>query len=168
MSNKSIKFAIAGALLAGVVGGGLYFAGRKEAAPPVTFLTTQKQALSLAQMRGKVVLVNFWATSCPGCIHEMPALVETYKKYHGRGFETVAVAMEYDPPAYVMNYAQSNKLPFTVAFDTGGSVAQSFGGILGTPTTFVIDKQGHIVQRYLGEPDFKQLHQLIEAKLQES
>lgn len=168
MSNQTFKWAVAGGVLAVALGAGVYFTGQKETAPAVTFQTLQQQPLNLAQLRGKVVLVNFWATSCPGCIHEMPSLVDTWRKYNGRGFETVAVAMEYDPPEYVMNYAQSNKLPFTVALDTGGAVAQAFGGVVGTPTSFIIDRQGRIVQRYLGEPDFKQVHQLIEAKLQES
>lgn len=168
MSNKIIKLAAAGVLLAGAIGAGIYYAGRHEAAPQVAFKSLQQQPMSLAQWRGKVVLVNFWATSCPSCIHEMPALVDTWRKYHSRGFELVAVAMEYDPPEYVMNYAQNNQLPFTVALDSKGDIARAFGGILGTPASFVIDKQGRIVQRYLGEPDFRQLHQLIESKLQES
>ncbi len=168
VSNNSIRLAVAGALLAGAIGAGVYVAGRHQPAPQVTFQTLQQQSFSLTQWRGRVVLVNFWATSCPSCIREMPAMADTWRKYHHRGFELVAVAMEYDPPEYVMNYAQSNPLPFTVALDRQGDIARAFGGILGTPASFVIDKQGRIVQRYLGEPDFRQLHQLIEARLQES
>lgn len=140
----------------------------QSAAPSSTFVLLDGTQQTTQDLRGKVVLVNFWATSCPSCIREMPAMADTWRKYHHRGFELVAVAMEYDPPEYVMNYAQSNPLPFTVALDRQGDIARAFGGILGTPASFVIDKQGRIVQRYLGEPDFRQLHQLIEARLQES
>ena len=116
-------------------------------------------------LRSKMVLVNFWATSCPGCIKEMPDLVKTWQKYHSRGLETIAVAMSYDPPEYVRQFAEKNGLPFTVALDTGGAVAQAFGNVRVTPTTFVIDKQGQIIQQYVGEPDFTQLHTLIESAL---
>ena len=165
----SKKILIGGALcLALAAGAGLYFAGGGKPAPDVAMTSIQQQALQLSALRGKVVLVNFWATSCPGCIHEMPALIDTHKKFQARGFETVSVAMQYDPPEYVLNYAQSNKLPFFVTLDSSGSIANAFGGILGTPTTFLIDKRGNIVQQYIGEPKFSALHQLIEAKLQES
>ena len=53
---------------------------------------------------GKVTLVNFWATTCISCVKEMPALVDTHQKFKDRGFETVAVAMSYDPPAWVLNF----------------------------------------------------------------
>ena len=68
-------------------------------------------------------LVNFWATSCTGCMKEMPRLVETHRKYAGQGFETVAVAMSYDRPDYVQTYVNTNKLPFKVALDMDGSIA---------------------------------------------
>ena len=165
----SKKILIGGALcLALAAGAGVYLASSGKPAPDVALTSIQQQSLQLSALRGKVVLVNFWATSCPGCIHEMPALIDTHKKFQARGFETVSVAMQYDPPEYVLNYAQSTKLPFFVTLDRSGSIANAFGGILGTPTTFLIDKRGNIVQQYLGEPDFAALHQLIEAKLQES
>lgn len=166
----SKKFLFAGVTLglALLVSAAVYLSGRGTPAPDVKMTSIQQQSLQLSALRGKVVLVNFWATSCQSCIHEMPALIDTHKKYQARGFETISVAMQYDPPEYVLNYAQSNKLPFFVTLDSSGSIANAFGGILGTPTTFLIDKRGKIVQQYIGEPKFSALHQLIEAKLQES
>jgi peroxiredoxin len=114
-----------------------------------------------------VVLVNFWATDCDACVAEMPKLVATYGKYRDRGFETVAVAMSYDRPDYVLAYAEKNRLPFKVALDPMGTVAKSFGDIEATPTTFVLDKRGKVVARYLGEPDFGKLHALLERTLKE-
>ncbi len=138
---------------------------KKESAPPVSFRMIDGQQVSTQDLRGKVVLVNFWATSCSTCIQEMPALVQTYNKYREQGLEFVAVAMSYDPPSYVLNYAKTRELPFKVALDADGSVAQSFGDVKLTPTTFLIDKEGNIVKRYVGIPEFGALHELIEKSL---
>jgi peroxiredoxin len=137
------------------------------AAPEVQFATIQGAPVSTKDLRGKVVLVNFWATDCVTCVAEMPKIVQTYEKYKDRGFETIAVAMSYDPPNHVLAYVDKNKLPFKVALDPMGNADRSFGGIEGTPTTFVIDRRGRIVARYLGEPDFAKLHELLESKLKE-
>jgi peroxiredoxin len=155
------------ALLA-ALGIALFFAVsmlKKETAPAVSFRTLDGQQVSTQDLRGKVVLVNFWATSCSTCIQEMPAMVQTYNKYRERGLEFVAVAMSYDPPNYVLNYAQTRELPFKVALDTDGRAAQSFGDVKLTPTTFLIDKQGNILKRYVGIPESDALHQLIEKAL---
>ncbi|HTE16566.1 MAG TPA: TlpA disulfide reductase family protein [Burkholderiales bacterium] len=139
----------------------------KKAAPVVTFLTIKGEKIAVSELRGKVVLVNFWATDCPICLKEMPQLIETHRKFQARGFETVAVAMWYDPPNRVISYAEQRALPFKVAFDPVGEHAKAFGDLMQTPTTFVIDKRGNIVSRIVGEPDFGKLHALIEEKLSE-
>ena len=163
---------IAAVLAALAVGIGAYFTfenvGRAEAAPPVTFNMLDGSKASTEQLRGKVVLVNFWATSCVTCVHEMPQIAATHQKFKARGYETVAVAMSYDPPAYVANFAETRKLPFSVALDNTGSLAQSFGKVQMTPTSFLINKRGEIVKRYVGEPDFPALHALVEKLLAES
>ena len=120
-----------------------------------------------ADLKGKVTLVNFWATSCTTCVAEMPRIISTYDKYKARGYDTVAVAMSYDPPSYVVNYAQTRKLPFQVAIDNTGAVAKAWGDVQLTPTTFVVNRRGDIVKRYVGEPDFAELHRLIEKLLAE-
>ncbi len=112
--------------------------------------------------------MNFWATSCTTCVAEMPEVIATYNKFKDRGFETVAVAMSYDPPSYVVNFAQTRQLPFKVAIDNTGAAAKAWGDIQLTPTTFVIDKQGQIVKRYVGAPNFAELHQLIDKLLASS
>lgn len=141
---------------------------RKPMAPAVSFTSLKGETITLDSLRGKVVLVNFWATSCPGCIKEMPQLVSTYEKYHAQGYETIAVAMSYDPPNYVLTYTEKNALPFTVSLDINGKIAQAFGDVKLTPTSFLIDKQGNIIQQIVGEPDFAKLHTLIEKKLKET
>lgn len=137
----------------------------RNTAPDVMFSSLNGDQISMDSLRGKVVVVNFWATSCTTCVAEMPEMVETYEKYKGKGLDFVAVAMKYDPPNYVINFAETRKLPFTVALDHTGNVAGSFGDVQMTPTTFVIDKNGHIIKRYLGAPDFAAFHQLLEQAL---
>lgn len=142
--------------------------GTGDAAPPSTFVLLDGAKTSTADFRGKVTLVNFWATSCVTCVKEMPALVDTYQKFKGQGYDTVAVAMSYDPPAYVVNFARTRQLPFKVALDNTGEVAKAWGDVRLTPTSFLVDKQGNIVKRYVGEPDMAALHQLIAELLAKS
>ena len=155
---------------AGAIGGYLAFQGlgRSESAPTVGYTLLDGTKATTADLRGKVVLINFWATSCTTCVHEMPQIVATHEKYKSRGFRTLAVAMEYDPPAYVANFAESRKLPFDVAIDNTGDIAKRFGEVRLTPTTYVLNKRGEIVKRYVGEPDFKALHALLEQLLAET
>lgn len=134
-------------------------------APDVTFISIAGDKVSTQSLRGKVVMVNFWATSCVTCVKEMPEMVATYNKYKDQGLEFVAVAMQYDRPDYVLNFAEQRKLPFTVALDSAGDIARQFGDVTLTPTTFLIDKQGKIIKTYVGAPDFGAVHKLIEKEL---
>jgi len=136
-----------------------------HAAPDVTFTRLDGQKVALKDLRGKVVMVNFWATSCTTCVGEMPQMIETYNKYKQSGLDFVAIAMSYDPPNYVLNYTETRKLPFQVALDTQDKLSNAFGDVKLTPTTFVIDKQGNIIKRYVGAPQFAELHQLLEKAL---
>ena len=159
-------------ILAAVASGVLVFAAAmlatdRPVAPQVTFVSIQGEKITTADLRGKVVLVNFWATDCAVCIREMPEIVSTYEKYRNRGFETIAVAMRHDPPNYVLHYAESKRLPFKVALDPMGELAKAFGDVKLTPTTFILDRQGRVVQRIVGEPDFVRLHRLLEDRLKE-
>lgn len=121
-----------------------------------------------ARWQGRVVVVNFWATTCATCVKEMPQLVSTYRKYRGQGLEFLAVAMRGDPPAFVVDYAATHRLPFPVAIDHMGTLAKGFGDTAVTPTTFVINKRGEVVKRYVGEPDFAQLERLLAQLLAEA
>lgn len=137
----------------------------KNALDDVTFATLKGERLQLRDLRGQVVLVNFWATTCPACIKEMPELMKAYERYRARGFEVVAVAMSYDPPAFVKEFAEKHGLPFPVVLDTQEEVAKAFGGVKVVPTTFVIDKSGQIVSRTLGMIAFDRLHVYLDEAL---
>ena len=159
------KPAAIGAIVLALAGIGYASFNSSTAAPDVTFISITGDKISTQSMRGKVVMVNFWATSCVTCVKEMPQMVETYEKYKGQGLEFVAVAMQYDPPNYVLNFTETRKLPFIVAIDAAGDIAKQFGDVTLTPTTFLIDKYGKIIKRYVGEPEFPALHKLIEKEL---
>jgi hypothetical protein len=139
-----------------------------DKAPDTSFVLLDGTSTSTAQFKGKVVLVNFWATSCTSCVAEMPELISTHMQFKDRGYETLAVAMSYDPPSYVVNFAQTRQLPFKVAIDNTGTAARAWGNVQLTPTTFLLNKRGEIIKRFVGAPQFEELHQLIEKLLAES
>ena len=164
-----MKFVRALAPLASIVlasGTGLVLAmlagcGRIEQAPAVSYTLLDGRHGDLAALRGRVVLVNFWATSCAPCVEEMPALAANWRRFSPQGFETLAVSMSYDAPALVSNFAQSRALPFLVVIDNTGEIARRFGDVRYTPTSLLIDKRGEIVRRWVGKTDFAALAPLI-------
>lgn len=124
-----------------------------RSAPNVTFTSLQDKQFTTNDLRGKVVLVKFWATSCATCIQQMPDNVNVFNQYSPQGYEVVAVAMDYDPIDYVRTFTETRNLPFTVVHDHNGAIAKAFGDVQLTPTAFLIDKQGNIIKRYLGNYD---------------
>jgi len=168
---KASKIAVIAVAVALSAGGALLAyqsLGQREIAPPVSYVLLDGAKVDSSQWKGKVMLVNFWATSCTTCVQEMPQLVATYEKFKGRGFDTLGVAMSYDPPAFVANFVESRRLPFGIAIDNTGEIARQFGRVQLTPTTVLINKRGEIVKRYVGTPDFAALHGLVEQLLGES
>lgn len=163
-----MRYVAALVIVAAIAVAGFFAFNGQSRAPDATFTLLSGQKISTAaDLKGKVYLVNFWATSCATCMQEMPQMVETYQRFKGQGLEFVAVAMNYDPPMYVANYAQTRQLPFKVALDDG-SAAKLFGNVQLTPTTFVIDKDGKILKRYVGAPQFAELDQLLQNALKDA
>lgn len=159
---------VAALAIALIAGAGVYLNTGVSAAPASTFILLDGSKKTTDDLKGKVTLVNFWATSCVTCVGEMPKVIATYDKYKAQGYDTLAVAMSYDPPSYVVNFAETRKLPFKVAIDNTGAVAKAWGDVALTPTTYIVNKRGEIVKRYVGEPDFAELHKLIEKLLAEA
>jgi len=161
--KKLLLSLIAVVVLAGV---GLWqFSGSAKAAPQVTYTSLDGREFTTTDLLGKVYLVKFWATSCVTCVQQMPDAIEAYNQYSPQGYEVIAVAMDYDPPAYVHNFAQSRQLPFTVALDTSGEIAKAFDDVKLTPTTILVDRQGRIIKRYLGNYDKTAFRNTIERAL---
>lgn len=162
MAAKQIGWAIvvAAALIAFAAGYGFF---RETAKPTGTFTTLDGKQIRLADLRGKVVLINFWATSCGICMAEMPDLAATYLQYRNRGFEVIAVAMHYDEPELVKGYATKQGLPFPVVFDKDGELAREFDRVGATPTTFLIDQAGGRVSKTVGIINFDKLRAFLES-----
>jgi len=116
--------------------------------------TINGKEITSKDLEGKITLINFWATDCPGCINEMPGLIETYEQYNDKGLEIIAVAMHYDPPSRVISYSKNNKLPFPVVLDSNKEIMNKFNNIKLTPTTVILDQDGYVKNTIIGEIDF--------------
>ncbi|MFA6053620.1 MAG: TlpA disulfide reductase family protein [Methylobacter sp.] len=134
-------------------------------APDVTFTTITGEKIALKDLRGKPVIVTFWATDCPSCIKEIPHLIDLYTQYHARGLEVIAVAMYYDPPNHVVDMTKAKQLPYNVALDLKSELAMAFGGIMFTPSTFLIAPDGSVVKKETGLFDLAKMKINIESLL---
>lgn len=124
----------------------------KPAAPPVELLTPEGTPFSLKQLRGKVVLVNFWATWCEPCITEMPALQQLRNDLAASGFEVLAVNYQ-EGPARIGGFVEKMKLTLPVVRDTDGSVARSWGARV-FPASYLVDRDGNIRHSVIGAADW--------------
>lgn len=138
---------------------------RPAQAPDVRFATLDGEWFSTADLRGKVVLVAFWGTYCGPCLKEMPRIVEAHRRFSPRGYETVAVAVRHDEEQKVAAFARERALPFKVVFDASGDIAREFGKVRITPTLFVIDREGRVLAKTVGNPDWAAMQAAIEESL---
>lgn len=122
-----------------------------QQAPDISLQLIDGKKLELSSLKGKPVLITFWATSCPGCIKEMPHLIELHNELHKKGLEIIGIAMPHDRPDYVMEMVKRKKVPYRIAFDLKGVAVRAFGKVSLTPTTFLIDEQGKIIKKKIGE-----------------
>ncbi|MDA0872677.1 MAG: TlpA disulfide reductase family protein [Proteobacteria bacterium] len=141
---------------------------QKEKVAEIQMTTIEGNNISTNNLLGKVYLINFWATDCPGCIKEMPHLIKTYNKYKDNNFEILAISMHYDPPSRVMSYAQKNSLPFPVIMDIKKDIIKHFKKVKLTPTSILVNHEGKIVNTIIGEIEFKEFNQTVEALLKKA
>ena len=113
----------------------------------------QGKTQRFATYRGKVVLLNFWATWCPPCRKEMPAMEQLYQTYKDKGFMIVAVSQDQAPPATVRSFAEELKLSFTVWHDRDSLVGKQYS-VPGVPASYLIGRDGRIAYKVLGEYDW--------------
>jgi peroxiredoxin len=116
-------------------------------APGFTLTDINGKSVSLSDFRGKVVILDFWATWCPPCKQEIPDFISLQKEYGPRGLQVVGVAL--DEPGKVQAFARQNGMNYPVLLGTQ-DLASKYGGIRGIPTTFVIDKTGKLVNKFEG------------------
>lgn len=137
-----------------------------QTAPDISMkVLTSGKPFKLADYKGRPVLVTFWATSCPGCIKEMPHLIELYNELAPRGLEIIGVAMSYDRPDHVLEMQKRKNIPYPIVYDAVNEASRAFGGVRLTPTSFLINPRGQIVTHKIGEMDMKLLHARIMTML---
>ena len=136
--------------------------GRK--APNFSLQRLDGGTVQLADSRGKVVMVDFWASWCPSCRQEAPHLVELYKEYRGRGVEFIGVAI-WDFPDDLNNYVEQFGLIYPNALDEKGTVAIEYG-VVATPEKFFIDRDGNIVRKFVGPTSPELLRQQLDELLE--
>jgi len=164
LKSRIKKFTVPVAILI-LIGTLAFSLTQKAKMPEISFTTIDGKTMNTAALDGKIVLVNFWATDCPGCISEMPELIKTQQKYKSQGFEVLAVSMPYDPIDQVKNYSKKNNLPFIITHDDSGAISSQFQDVRVTPTSFVLDQQGRVIRKIVGEINFTALHQLLDTQL---
>lgn len=134
-------------------------------APTLKVFSTKGEAMMIYDKNYKFTIINFWATDCPGCIKEMPHLVDTYNKYKKQGIQIIAVSMFYDPPNQVLNFTKQNNIPFPIVIDSDNKIAQQFENIRLTPTSILINQKGQIIDQIVGEIDFNKLETTLSKNL---
>jgi peroxiredoxin len=167
MSSKRIL--IYGIVALGLLG--LYLAGRRTAqkpklsasgnlAPDFSVTAIDGKTISLADYKGKVVLLDFWATWCAPCRTEIPHFVDMQNKYGSEGFQVIGISMD-DDAKPVREFSQQYKLNYPVAVGDD-KLAERYGGVLGLPVNFIIDRDGRIYSKHLGATDVSVFDQEVQ------
>ena len=122
-------------------------------APDFTFPGLDGKMVSLSDHKGKVVLVNIWATWCPPCVDEMPSMEKLYQKFKGENFEILAVSIDEPGLKAVAPFMKKSNLTFPALIDSEGAIKAVYG-ITGIPESFIIDKQGILIKKIVGPVDW--------------
>lgn len=123
--------------------------GTDEPAPDFAVRTLDGDSLRLSELRGRVVLVNFWATWCAPCRLEMPGFQDVWEDYQDRGFTIVGLSVDRGVRSDVAEWIRRREITYPIAFPTG-AIVQAYGGARVVPTSILIDRQGRIVHRVEG------------------
>ncbi len=135
-------------------------------APDLTLKSTTGKEIRIGSLKGRPVLVNFWATTCTPCLKEIPYLIHLYNELNSRGLVIIGVNMFYDLPIQVVEMIKQKGIPYPVILDTDRKIMHAFGMKQPlTPTTILIDTRGNIIYRKSGVPDMEKLGGKIIALL---
>ncbi|HIF50847.1 MAG TPA: TlpA family protein disulfide reductase [Thiotrichaceae bacterium] len=163
---KKLFFPVTAVAILTVVSLFLYLNHNKlDVVPEISLNIIDGRKIELHSLKGKPLLVTFWATTCATCIKEMPHLIELYDELGQEELEIIAIAMSYDPPNRVIELSKRKNIPYPVALDINGSAAKAFGDVQVTPSSFLIDANGNIVQQRSGVIDIKALRTKVKALL---
>jgi len=130
-------------------------------APELTMTSITGEQIELNALRGKPVLISFWASSCGVCLAEIEDLVALHQQHHAQGYTTLAIALSYDKLDRVKALAAHRHLPYPVIYDAKGEYAKAFNGVSMTPTHFLISPEGKIVWKQVGMIDKAEVKALI-------
>jgi peroxiredoxin len=172
--NKGKNFLALVLIVLGVGGFVLYMSlqsprstviGEGDAAPDWNLRSVKGAPVSLSQLRGEIVFLNFWATWCAPCLEEMPSMERLYAQFEGRGLKMVAVSVDDDEVA-VKNFLSENNITLPILLDPGGKVSRRYGTFK-YPETYLIDGRGVVAKKIVGPRnwDDRTLHGVIEALL---
>jgi len=120
------------------------------------------QPVDLGQLKGKPAVVTFWATTCPGCVAEIPHMIKLEQKYGNKGVQIVGIAMSYDALDQIRAMQKAKHIPYTLWQDKTGAAATAFGTVRLTPTSFVLDAKGDIRYQKIGAFDPKRVDALLD------
>ncbi len=141
--------------------------GHRQKAPEFALKDGSGKLVHLADYKGKVLLLDFWATWCGPCKLEIPWFMEFEQKYRGRGFEVLGVSMDDDGWKSITPYVTRKKVNYRVVLGDD-KTADQYGGLEALPTTFVIDREGRIAAAHVGLVNKKEFSNAIEKLLEAS
>ena len=163
--RRALLAGLVAALLAASAAGAAFAADNllNRKAPEFAIRDLDGRMVNLAAFRGKVVLLNFWATWCAPCQVEMPVFAAWQRQYAPRGFQVIGISMD-DDPAPARHLVERLKLNYPVAMGDE-RLGTRYGGVLGLPLTFLIDRNGVVRARFQGETDVKVIEIRVRALL---
>lgn len=168
-----MKLDIKGLVILAVIAGVLAFfwfapGSGLQTAPNVSFKTIDGKSITLSELKGKPYILTFWATDCPGCVAEIPHLVDLYKEYAGQGLRIIAIAMPHDDLDAINTMRRLKGMSYDIAFDRTGELTQAFGNVMVTPTSYLVTPEGKIALQKIGEMDMKAVEHQIATMLKKS
>jgi len=133
--------------------------------PQFSLTSLEGKTVAMKDLSNKVVIVDFWATWCGPCREEIPHLNELYSELKGKGLEIVGISMDTDGTDGVKDFAREFRIQYPIVMGDE-KVAESFGGIIGLPTTFIIDRKGKIAKKYIGLPPAEDMKRIVKGLME--
>jgi len=132
-------------------------------APDFTLPDINGKPFHFASVKGKVVILDFWATWCPPCRAEIPHFNELSDQYKKQGLEVIGISLDQGGPQAVKNFTKTTRIDYPILMGNS-DITNKYGGVRGIPTTFIIDRKGKIVEKFVGYRD-KETFEVVIQKL---